>query len=252
MKRFTILLYSLTSYVVFLATFLYSIGFIGNLIVPKSIDSVPTAPLATALFINLSLLGLFAVQHSVMARPFFKRWIERFIPAVAERSTYVLASSVAMILMFVFWEPVGGMVWSLESRWAVTLAYAGFAVGWGLILFSTFAINHFDLFGLRQAWKHFRGLDYTPLKFVQPWIYRVVRHPLYVGWFMVFWCTPTMTVTHLLFAVATTAYTLIAIQWEERDLADMHPEYEEYKRRVPALIPSLVRPIKQRIAEARS
>ena len=250
MKRLLVLLYGITSYVVFFATFLYSIGFIGNLIVPKSIDSVPGAPLGTALFINLLLLGVFAVQHSLMARPFFKRWLNRFIPEAAERSAYVLASSIALILLFVLWEPLGGVVWSLESTAAVTLSYIGFAFGWGLVLFSTFAINHFDLFGLRQTWKHFRRVDYTPLKFVQPWIYRVVRHPLYVGWFFVFWCTPTMTVTHLLFAIATTAYTLIGIQLEERDLINAHPEYEAYKREVPALIPSIKGPAKLHTAEA--
>lgn len=252
MKRPLVLLYGVVSYVVFFATFLYAIGFIGNFIVPKSIDSVPSAPTSTALFINLTLLGLFAVQHSLMARPFFKRWIQRFIPQAAERSTYVLASSVAMILMFALWEPLGGIVWSFESATAVASAYAGYAFGWGLVLFSTFAINHFDLFGLRQSWKYFRGQPYEPLQFVQPWIYRVVRHPLYVGWFAVMWFTPTMTVTHLLFAVATSAYMLAAIPLEERDLIDAHPEYTDYKKRVPALIPSLKRIFKPRPVEVKS
>lgn len=241
MKRFLILLYGIACYAVFFATFLYAIGFIGNLIVPKSIDSVPEAPLGTALFVNLLLLGVFAVQHSLMARPFFKRWWTRFVPPAAERSTYVLFSSLALMLLFALWEPMGGVIWTIEStpgRWA---AHGAYAFGWLLVLFSTVAINHFDLFGLRQSWLYFRNREMTPLEFVQPWIYRIVRHPLYVGWFFVMWATPTMTVAHLVFALATSLYILIAIQFEEHDLKNAHPEYAEYKRRVPMLIPSLTR-----------
>ncbi len=238
MKRLAILLYGLISYAVFFATFLYAIGFIGNLIVPKSIDSVPQAPLGTALFINLLLLAVFALQHSVMARPAFKRMWTRIVPVAAERSTYVLASSLALILVFALWEPMGGVIWSVTHPLGSALLYGAFAFGWLLVLFSTYAINHFDLFGLRQSWLYFRGREYTSLIFVQPWIYRVVRHPLYVGWLFVMWATPTMTVAHLVFAVATTLYILLGIQLEERDLQDAHPEYREYKKRVPMLIPS--------------
>ncbi|MBT8078570.1 MAG: isoprenylcysteine carboxylmethyltransferase family protein [Gammaproteobacteria bacterium] len=241
MKRLSVFIYGLACYAVFFATFLYAIGFIGNLIVPKSIDSVPQAPLGTALVINLLLLGVFAVQHSLMARPFFKRWWTRIIHPAAERSTYVLFSSLALILLFALWEPMGGVIWSLESPAGQWAAHAAYAFGWGLVLFSTCAINHFDLFGLRQTWAYARGREPEPLKFVQPWIYRVVRHPLYVGWFFVMWATPTMTVAHLVFALGTSIYMLVAIQFEEHDLQNAHPEYRDYKKRVPMLIPSLKR-----------
>ncbi len=241
MKRIAIFAYGLISYVVFFATFLYSIGFIGNLIVPKSIDSVPQAPLTTALLINTLLLGLFAVQHSLMARPAFKTWWTRIVPPAAERSTYVLFSSLALIALYVFWQPLGGMVWAVTTPWAVKAVYSLYALGWLLVLYSTFAINHFDLFGLRQVWFALRGKPYEPTPFVQPWIYRVVRHPLYVGWFVVIWAAPTMSITHLFFALATSAYMLLAIPLEEKDLADAHPEYRNYKRHVPKLIPRLRR-----------
>ena len=237
MKRLLILAYGVTSYIVFFATFLYSIGFIGNFLVPKSIDSIPTQPLGVAIAINLALLGLFAVQHSVMARPWFKRWITRFIPAAAERSTYVLLSSIAMIALFVGWAPMGGTVWMIDTPLLRYTLLALYAAGWGLILFSTFAINHFDLFGLSQVASYALGKPYQAPEFVEPPLYRVVRHPLYVGWFIVFWATPTMTVAHLFFALVTTAYTLIAIRWEEKDLMDMHPEYAEYRLKTPMLVP---------------
>lgn len=246
MKRLLMLAYGLTCYAVFFATFLYAIGFIGNLIVPKSIDSVPQVPLGTALVVNLVLLGIFAVQHSLMARPFFKRWWTRIVPPAAERSTYVLFSSLAMILMFALWEPMGGVIWSFESTIGQWSAYAAYAFGWGLVLFSTFAINHFDLFGLRQTWLYARGREEQPLKFVQPWIYRVVRHPLYVGWFFVMWATPVMTAAHLVFALGASIYMLLGIQFEEHDLQNAHPEYKDYKKRVPMLVPSLTRLVKSK------
>lgn len=246
MKRLSVFLYGLFSYVVFFATFLYAIGFIGNLIVPKSIDSVPQAPLGTALFINLLLLGVFAVQHSLMARPFFKNWWTKIVPPAAERSTYVLFSSLALILVFALWEPMGGVIWSIDSIAGQWTAHGAYAFGWLLVLFSTCAINHFDLFGLRQTWSYARGRELTPLAFKQPWIYRIVRHPLYVGWFFVMWATPTMTVAHLVFALATSIYMLIGIQLEEHDLQNAHPEYREYKKRVPMLIPSLTRFVKEK------
>jgi protein-S-isoprenylcysteine O-methyltransferase Ste14 len=174
-----------------------------------------------------------------MARPAFKRLLTRVIPHAAERSTYVLASSLALILLFWQWRPLGGVVWNVENEIGRAFLYAGFAFGWGLVLVTTFVINHFDLFGLRQSWRAFRGQPQAPLNFVTPALYRIVRHPLYVGWFFAFWCTPTLTMTHLLFAVMTTAYILVAIQLEERDLMTFHPEYAEYRRRVPMLVPSL-------------
>jgi methanethiol S-methyltransferase len=241
MKRITIFLYGVVSYAVFFATFLYAIGFVGNLWVPKSIDSEPTAPLGIALLINLGLLGVFAIQHSVMARPAFKRWWTRIVPESAERSTYTLISSLALIALFLFWQPMGGVIWNVDSPLGQTILYSAFALGWGLVLLSTFLINHFDLFGLRQVWLQLIGKPYTPLTFKTPALYRVVRHPLYVGWLFAFWATPTMTVAHLVFAVMTTAYILIAIQLEERDLIAAHPEYVSYRARVPMLIPSFKR-----------
>lgn len=237
MNRVTGLIYGVISYAIFFATFLYAIGFIGNIFVPKAIDSIPNIPMTQALLINLGLLGLFAIQHSVMARPAFKRWITRFIPEAIERSTYTLASSLALIALFRFWEPMGGVIWSIESQLGIALMYGGYAFGWALVLLCTFLINHFDLFGLRQVWLNFRNKPYTNLEFKLPLLYRVVRHPMYVGWLFAFWCTPTMTIAHLAFAIATSAYILIAIQLEERDLMDMHPEYAEYRRRVPMIVP---------------
>jgi len=237
MKRLSIFVYGVACYGIFFAAFLYSIGFIGNLWVPKSIDSARAVPFATALLTDLGLLALFAVQHSVMARPAFKRWWTRFVPESAERSTYVLFSSLALVALFIWWQPIGGTVWSVTSPLAQGVIYAAYAFGWVLLLLSTFLINHFDLFGLRQVWLQLLARPYRPLPFRTPTLYQYVRHPLYVGWLFIFWSAPVMSVTHLLFAVATTAYILIAIQFEERDLRAMHPEYEAYRRRVPMLVP---------------
>jgi methanethiol S-methyltransferase len=237
MSRILTLAYGALSYVTFFLTFVYAIGFLGNVGVPKSLDSATTDPWPQALAINLALLSLFAVQHSVMARPAFKRMLTKVIPESIERSTYVLASSVALILLFWQWRPLGGMVWDVHNPIGRALLYGGFAFGWGLVLVTTFVINHFDLFGLRQPWRAFRGQPQAGLQFVMPVLYRIVRHPLYVGWFFAFWSTPTMTVTHLLFAVVTTAYILVAIQFEERDLMRAHPEYAEYRRQVPMVVP---------------
>jgi methanethiol S-methyltransferase len=241
MKRLLIFAYGLVCYAVFFATFLYSVGFIGNFWVPKSIDSAREVAVGSALWTDLALLGLFAVQHSMMARPAFKRWWTRFVPVEAERSTYTLLSSVALILLFVFWQPMGGMVWNVESALGQGLLYALYACGFALVLVSTFLINHFDLFGLRQVWLQLVGKPYTPVSFRTPLIYRYVRHPLYVGWFCVFWATPTMTAAHLVLALGTSAYMLIAIQLEERDLIAEHPEYADYRRRVPMLLPFTLR-----------
>lgn len=235
--RIGIFNYGVLCYAVFFATFLYAIGFIGGIGVPVTIDGAPAVPLGQALLIDTLLLGAFAVQHSVMARPAFKRWWTRIVPKAAERSTYVLFSSLLLIALFVHWEPIGGVIWSVHNPLAQGLLYGIYGLGWLTVLVATYLIDHFDLFGLRQVWLHLRGRDYTPPKFGTPWLYRHVRHPLYIGWFMVFWATPHMTAAHLLFAVATTAYILIAIRFEEHDLMEMHPEYADYRRRVPMLIP---------------
>ncbi len=243
MSQLLIFIYGAGSYFAFLATFLYAIGFIGNFVVPKSMDSAASGDWVQALLTDLGLLSLFAIQHSVMARPAFKRMLTRFLPQAMERSTYVLASSLALMLLFWQWQPLGGMVWTAESAMAQNLLYGGYAAGWLLVLVSTFVINHFDLFGLRQVWRNLRGQPQSKLRFATPVLYRMVRHPLYVGWLMVFWFTPTMTATHLLFAAVTTAYILVAIQLEERDLIKEHPEYVEYRDQVPMLIPQLPKDI---------
>ena len=240
-KRISVFIYGVVSYAIFFGSFVYALGFVGNVGVPKSIDSIPQSPLWMALAINSLLLGAFAVQHSVMARPGFKRWITRFIPKAAERSTYTLASSLLLIALFTLWEPIGGVVWTVEDPIGKAVLYGLFGFGWGLVLVATFLINHFDLFGLRQVWLYLVGKEYRPLKFGTPGPYKWVRHPLYVGWFFAFWATPTMTVAHLVFALLTTGYILIAIQLEERDLLNVHPEYAGYRKRVPMLIPRFKR-----------
>jgi protein-S-isoprenylcysteine O-methyltransferase Ste14 len=237
-KRISVLIYGVAAYAVFFGTFLYAIGFIGNVFVPTAIDSAATAPLGTALLIDALLLGIFAVQHSVMARPAFKRWWTRFVPNPMERSTYVLFSSAALIATFAFWQPIAGTVWDVQNPIGRGVLYAAFGSGWVLVLVSTFLINHFDLFGLRQTWLYFRGRPYTHLHFATPGPYRYIRHPLYLGWLLAFWATPTMTVAHLVFAVMTTAYILVAIRFEERDLVSFHGKrYAEYRESVPMLIP---------------
>ena len=238
MARFTILLYGVVSYLIFLLTFLYAIGFMGNLLVPKSIDSGADGPFLNALIINVILLSIFAVQHSVMARPAFKTWWTRIIPKAAERSTYTLLSSLALILLFYYWQPMGGIVWQIEGSIGRAILFTLFGFGWALVLVSTFLINHFDLFGLRQVYLNFTGQEYTALKFSTPGPYKLIRHPLYMGWFFAFWATPTMTVAHLAFAIITTIYILLAIRWEEQDLlAALGEDYANYRKMVPKLIP---------------
>ena len=251
-KRITILVFGIVSYGIFLVTFLYAIGFVGNIGVTKSIDSEATLPFLTALATDVLLLSVFAIQHSVMARPFFKKWITRHIPISAERSMYVLMSSLALIVLFAYWAPIGGVIWQIDHPVGRAVMFGAFAFGWGLVLFSTFLINHFDLFGLRQVWLQFVGKPYAPLPFKTPGPYNWVRHPLYVGWFFAFWATPTMTVTHLVFAVMTSIYILVAIQFEERDLFHAHPEYASYRSRVPMLIPRFFRKVKHRTAAEKS
>ncbi|NCJ06174.1 isoprenylcysteine carboxylmethyltransferase family protein [Synechococcales cyanobacterium C] len=236
--RVAAFIYGLVCYVIFFATFLYTIGFVGNLVVPKSIDSEPIIPLGQAILVNVVLLGIFGLQHSGMARQGFKKWWTQIVPKSIERSTYVLFSSLCLITLFYFWQPLGMTVWNLENPLAREILFSLFGVGWLLVLVSTFLINHFDLFGLRQVYLHLQGKEYTPLPFATPALYNYVRHPLYVGFLIAFWAAPTMTIAHLLFAIITTVYILLAIQLEERDLVSIHGQaYADYRRRVPMLIP---------------
>jgi protein-S-isoprenylcysteine O-methyltransferase Ste14 len=242
LKRVLFFAYGAASYLIFFGTFLYAIGFIGNFGVPTSLDGEASEPRAVAVLVDLVLLLLFAVQHSIMARKWFKdRWT-RIVPKPLERSTYVLFSSLALILLFWQWRPVGVVIWSVENPAGQLLLRSLFAFGFGLVLAATFLINHFDLFGLRQAWLYLVRKPYAPLPFGTPGLYRLVRHPLYVGWLFAFWMTPTMTLAHLLFSLATTAYILLAIQFEERDLVREHGSaYTRYRSSVPMLVPFMHR-----------
>lgn len=230
--------YGLASYVIFLGSFLYAIAFVGNVLVPRTIDSGPAAPLGEALLWNVALLGVFAVQHSLMARPAFKRWWTTFVPAAIERSTYVLFSSLALVLLFWQWRPILAPVWTVTAPLAATALQAVFWAGWGIVLVSTFLISHFELFGLRQVWLNLKREREPDPMFRTPLLYGFVRHPIYLGFILAFWATPRMTVGHLLFAAATTAYILIAIQLEERDLVAVFGDaYRAYRKRVSMLLP---------------
>ena len=238
MSRIGTLVYSFVCYAVFLAVFVYAIGFIDGFLTPTSLDAAPKIPLGAAVAIDLALLAGFAVQHSGMARPAFKRWWSRIVPEPAERSTYVLVSSLLMIALFAFWQPIGGVVWDVGQGAARNVVIGLYLFGWVLLLYSTFLIDHFDLFGLKQGWRKLTGKAYRAPQFYTPSLYKLVRHPLYVGWLVIFWAAPVMTAAHLLFALMTTAYILVAIQLEERDLVTAFgDQYVEYRRRTPMLIP---------------
>ena len=242
MNRLLTVAYGAASYVAFLAAFLYAIGFVGDVVVPRTVDHGVDARLAEAVVVNVLLLGLFAVQHSVMARPAFKRWWTRLVPKSIERSTYVLISSLVLFLLFWQWRTMPTVIWDVSWRPGRIGLYALFWLGWVIVLTATFMINHFDLFGLRQVYLAWREKPYTDLEFRTTLLYQVVRHPIMVGFIIAFWATPTMTAGHLLFAVATTGYILIALQLEEHDLtAALGDRYRQYRSRVPMLVPGLRR-----------
>lgn len=244
MRRAAVLAYGLFCYFAFLAVFLYDVGFVGDFAVPKSINSGAAALPGEAFALDLLLLGLFAVQHSVMARPAFKGWWRNVTGPAAERSTYVLASSAVLALLFWQWQPLPGIIWEVRQPLEQAVLYGLFGIGWGVVLWSTFLISHFDLFGLRQVYLFARGEPYTPVGFRTPALYRYVRHPIMLGFLIAFWATPLMTVGHLLFAAATTAYIVAGVWLEERDLLRVHgEEYARYRQGVPALVPWAGRPV---------
>ncbi|MBC7987728.1 MAG: isoprenylcysteine carboxylmethyltransferase family protein [Sphingomonadaceae bacterium] len=243
MARALYLLFGAIAYLIFFATFLYLIAFVGDLpFAPRTVDRGPMAGATEAALIDLGLIALFGLQHSVMARQGFKRAWTRIVPAPIERSTYVLLASLALILMFALWRPIPGEIWRVENAALAALLWALFAAGWGIVLISTFLINHFELFGLHQVWGHARGHAPGVPRFRTPFFYRLVRHPIYAGFALAFWATPAMSAGHLLLAAGMTIYILIAIRYEERDLVGMFgTDYEEYRGRVGMLTPRLGR-----------
>jgi protein-S-isoprenylcysteine O-methyltransferase Ste14 len=247
-SRVLILLYALVSYALFTLSFLYALGFVGNYVVPKSIDIGSPSNFAEAVIVNLVLMSLFAIQHSVMARPAFKRWSAQFLPAACQRSTYVLLSSLILLLLFWQWRPIPTVIWQTDGL-AAWLLISLHWLGWLIAFASTHMIDHFDLFGLRQAFVAWRGAEMPAQSFRTPLLYKMVRHPIMLGFLLAFWAAPVMTSGHLLFALANTAYILVALQFEERDLiAAFGAAYQDYRRRVPMLLP---RPFVRRQAEDR-
>lgn len=239
MNRWTILLFGILSYLVFLGTIAYGIGFFGNLFVARTIDGVATVPLGRALIVNIGLIALFAVQHSGMARPRFKQWMWNYVDPAAVRSVYVLMSCMVLIALMVLWQPMGGVVWSVQSLIARRFITALYFLGWALMIRATFLLDHYEMFGLRQVWCHFHGgRRCNEPSFGTPGAYRYMRHPIYAGWLIVMWASPVMTTAHLVLAVGLTIYVLLGIQLEERDLERRLPYYEQYRRKVPMLLPS--------------
>lgn len=246
------LAYGVVNYLVFLAVFLYAVGFFGGFVVPHSVDHGLQAPLGQAIAVDVLLLGVFAVQHSVMARPAFKQWWTRVVPRDIERSTYVLASNIVLALLFWQWRPIPTVIWDATAPAGRTVLWVLFWLGWVIALVSTFMISHFELLGLRQVYLAWRAQPYAAVGFRAPMLYRVVRHPLMLGFVIAFWATPTMTAGHLLFAAASTGYILIALQLEERDLVGMlGEEYRQYRRAVPMLVPGSRRTVAGRIGPRR-
>ncbi len=240
MKRALALLYGLLAYVFFFGTFLYAIGFVGNVLVPKSIDTGRPSPILPAVIIDAVLLSIFALQHSIMARQGFKRQWTRVVSWYVERTTYVVAATCALALLLWQWRPIPATVWDLRGTAFGSFLAVTFWIGWGILLLSTFLINHFELFGLQQVWGYARGVEFQRPAFKSPALYRMVRHPIYLGFVIAFWSAPLMTVGHLLFSVATTGYILVGIFFEERDLISHYGDvYREYRSRVPMLIPFL-------------
>ncbi len=238
MKRYLTIVYGGAAYVLFLLVFLYLVGFVGAIVVPRTVDHGITAPLWQAIAVNVALLAVFGVQHSVMARPGFKRWWSRFVPASIERSTYVWLSNAVLLVLYWQWRTMPAVIWHVELPAGRLAVWVLFWLGWATALTSTFLINHFDLFGLRQVYLAWREKPYTNLTFRTRLLYRLVRHPLMLGFLIAFWSAPTMTAGHLLFAVGMTGYILAAVQLEERDLvAELGDQYRNYRRDVPMLLP---------------
>ncbi|BBZ37852.1 methanethiol S-methyltransferase [Mycobacterium conspicuum] len=238
MKRYLTIGYGAAAYLLFLAVFLYLVGFVGGIVVPRTVDHGLSAPIGVAILVNVALLAVFGVQHSVMARPGFKRWWTRFVPESIERSTYVWLSNAVLLLLYWQWRTMPAVIWHVELPAGRLAVWVLFGLGWVMALTATFLINHFDLFGLRQVYLASRGKPYTDIDFHVRLLYRLVRHPLMLGFLIAFWSAPTMTAGHLLFAAGMTTYILIAVHFEERDLvAALGDQYRDYRREVPMLLP---------------